>query len=874
MAVIGIDVGNQSCFVGAAIGGGIEIITNDVTDRLTPSLVSFRSQDRQIGASARGQVITNYKNTLFAFKNLLGRDFTDPIVQIEKDRLPYTVGQYPNSNHVGICVQYMGEDKWFTPTQIYAMLLRHIAVTAENTLNSKIASAVISVPAHFTDIQRRAVLDAAKLAGLNSQRLINDGNAIALAYGIYKKDLPADDQPPRNVAFVDMGHTSMQISIFAFSNGKANCIMSFSDPLLGGRYFDERLFQHFSEEFNQKCKVDIRENRKSCLKLLTECERLKKLMSSNNTSIPINIECLLDDFDLMSRMDRTQFEDLCQDILTRVESVLTQAMTLSKLRPEELYSIELVGGSSRVPAVIKLIEKVFSKEVSKTLNFDESVSKGCTIQNALLSPSIRVRQFHVVGVIPYDIRLNWTDEETGDKGEMHVFKEGSPSNLSKVLTFHRKSPFMIEAHYNNPAKTFHSNPMISLFTVNNVKPTEDGECSKIKVKFRVDNSGILIIPNVEMIEKKMVEVVEEKEAPVKEREQKPQEQTTEANSQDTQTSPSKPTEPVQPTNKDENMSDPDPPLTEQPAASESMDTTPAATSEANQKSMTPDTDVPAGIESAESTAPVVKMKEIINSIVLPVRTDSRCMAKIDIDKAIEIEGHLISQDFYQAEKANAKNALEEYVYEMREKLETNLGEFIEPLEKEKLRQEIEKIDEWLIDDETQQEPSVYKEHLGRLKGMGDPVEERYRESQSRPVAFDRLGQSLVRYRKFVMESKGGSELYNHIEVEDVEKVMTAVNEKQIWLEEQISVHQKLLPFQNPKVTTTDITTQASQLENLAHPIMSKPKPKPKEEPPKDNAKPQEKQEAASEAKEAPVPTEIKQDAEASPQAAQTDADLD
>ena len=244
MALLGIDIGDQTCFVGAVLCGGIEILTNDIADRLTPSIVSFRDKYRQMGSSARSQIIGNYRNTVFCVKNLLGRDYDDPIVQHEVRTLPYNVGHYPNSTQVGINVNFLGVDTWFTPTQIYSMLLRHIADNAEKTLNTKILSSVISVPSHFTDIQRRAVIDAAKIAGLDLQRLMNDGNALALAYGIYKKDLPEDGQPARIVAFVDFGYTSFQVNIFAITLGKAICLSCVSCPNLGGRNFDERLGHH------------------------------------------------------------------------------------------------------------------------------------------------------------------------------------------------------------------------------------------------------------------------------------------------------------------------------------------------------------------------------------------------------------------------------------------------------------------------------------------------------------------------------------------------------------------------------------------------------------------------------------------------------
>ncbi|KAI6646024.1 Heat shock 70 kDa protein 4-like [Oopsacas minuta] len=840
MALLGIDIGDQSCFVGAAIGGGIEVITNDVSDRLTPMIVSFRSQDRKIGASAKSQLIINYKNTIFGIKNLLGRDFSDPIVQDQINKLPFTVGSYPNSNQVGILVNYLGSDRWFTPTQIYSMLLRHIADNAEKTLHTKILSTVISVPGHYTDIQRRAIFDAANIAGVPSQRLLNDGNAIALAYGIYKKDLPEEDQSPRNIAFVDMGRTSFQVNIFAFSSGKANCLSSVSIPNLGGRDFDQRLFDHFSTQFNLKYKVNIFQSKKSCLKLLAECETLKKLLSTNSSSIPMNIECLMDDLDYSFRMNRNEFNTLCDEMFLRVESALQEALTLSKLGTNDLFSVELVGGSSRIPAIATIIQKIFCKEVSKTLNFDESVAKGCAIQCALLSPTIRVRQFHVVGVIPYAIRINWVDPDTGDKGEMNAFKVGTPSNLSKVLSFYRRSDFRIECSYKHSDITAHVNPLISIFTVKNVKPTEDGQLSKVKVKFRVDNSGILTIPNVELVEKKVVEVKAEESSKVKSSPASNISNTTQVNDKVEMEGASDNLDACDEIpDPDVNMSESDTIKSNPTDSAESMG---SLVDTCIQREPSPsDTDNKVELQEQETTEPK-KFKELIVSILLPVTVDARNMSQIDIDKAIETEGNLIAQDRYQAEKAISKNSLEEYVYDLRDKLENNLNDYFQDDEKNHLIADLENINNWLIDDDTQEEPSVYKDKLKCLQTQGDPGILRYREFQERPDAFNILGQSLVRYRKFVSEYRGGKEEYCHLDVEEVHKVEKMVDEKQRWLEEQLLAHQKLAKHENPTFTAADIRSTEKHLVDFSLPIISKPKPKPKEEPPKDIPKPSEKSE--------------------------------
>lgn len=298
MAVIGIDIGFQNCYVAGAIKGGIEMIANDYTERCTPVLISFSDQNRKFGSGAKDQVIMNYKNTIFGVKSLIGREYNDPYVQSLALLLPFRIEQHKNGKDIGIMVRSQNQDMCFTPIQVYAMFLRHVVDTSEKSIKSKVNSAVLSIPIYYTDAERRAVFDAAKIASIHCPRLINDTNAVALAYGIYKKDLPEDSKTPRNVAFVDIGYFDIQASIFAFSAGKGTCIAAEGQPFLGGRAFDSRIFDHFSNEIKKKYELDVLSNPKATLKLLKECEKLKTLMSANNIEIPLNIECFMDDKDI------------------------------------------------------------------------------------------------------------------------------------------------------------------------------------------------------------------------------------------------------------------------------------------------------------------------------------------------------------------------------------------------------------------------------------------------------------------------------------------------------------------------------------------------------------------------------------------------
>ncbi|KAG7508734.1 heat shock 70 kDa protein 4 [Solea senegalensis] len=383
MSVVGFDVGFMNCYVAVARAGGIETVANEYSDRCTPAFVSYGPRNRSIGAAAKSQIVTNCKNTVQGFKRFHGRAFSDPYVQRVKNSLVYDIVQMPTGT-AGIKVMYMEEEKVFSIEQVTAMLLTKLKETAESALKKPVADCVVSVPCYYTDAERRSVVDAAQIAGLNCLRLMNETTAVALAYGIYKQDLPAPEEKARNVVFVDVGHSGFQTSVCAFNKGKLKVLATACDPELGGKDFDEALVKHFCEEFGKKYKLDVKSKPRALVRLYQECEKLKKLMSANSSDLPLNIECFMNDIDVSGRMNRGHFEEMCADVLARVEPPLQSLLEYAKLKKEDIYAVEIVGGASRIPAVKERISKFFGKELSTTLNADEAVARGCALQIVVL----------------------------------------------------------------------------------------------------------------------------------------------------------------------------------------------------------------------------------------------------------------------------------------------------------------------------------------------------------------------------------------------------------------------------------------------------------------------------------------------------------
>jgi len=305
---------------------------------------------------------------------------------------------------------------------------------------------VISVPGWFTDIQRRSILDAAEVSGLNCLRLMNDITASALGYGITKTDLPEDK--PRNVVFVDIGHSSYSVAIVSYLKGQLTIRSTAYDRHFGGRDFDQLLVNHFAEVFKKKYNIDVKSNPKAIFRLRTAIEKLKKVLSANSQA-PLNVESIMNDVDVSSIISRQEFEELSVNLLDRVEVPLKQALQESGLKLEEIHFVEVVGGSTRIPSIKERIAKFFGKELNFTLNQDEAIARGCALQCAILSPVFKVREFTVQDNTPYAIKIKWENipEIPNEESELVVFSKNNVIPSTKILTFYRKQPFDIEAHY-------------------------------------------------------------------------------------------------------------------------------------------------------------------------------------------------------------------------------------------------------------------------------------------------------------------------------------------------------------------------------------------------------------------------------------------
>ena len=383
---VGIDLGTTYSCVAHFTNDRVEIIANDQGNRTTPSFVAFTDSERLIGDAAKNQAAMNPANTVFDAKRLIGRKFTDSEVQSDIKHFPFSV--IDKAGKPAIKVEFKGEEKVFTPEEISSMILTKMKETAEGYLGGTVTDAVITVPAYFNDSQRQATKDAGLIAGLNVLRIINEPTAAAIAYGLDKKK-----QGEHNVLIFDLGGGTFDVSLLTIEDGIFEVKATAGDTHLGGEDFDHRLVNHFIAEFKRKHKKDLSSNQRSLRRLRTACERAKRTLSSSSQT-SIEIDSLYEGIDFYTSITRARFEELCQDLFRSTLDPVEKVLRDSKIDKSSVSEIVLVGGSTRIPKVQKLVSDFFNgKEPNKSINPDEATALLSKLQFLLVTPLLRLRIF-------------------------------------------------------------------------------------------------------------------------------------------------------------------------------------------------------------------------------------------------------------------------------------------------------------------------------------------------------------------------------------------------------------------------------------------------------------------------------------------------
>merc|ERR1719430_296195 len=489
-------------------------------------------------------------------------------------------------------------------------------------------------------------------------------------------------------------------------------------------------------------------------------------------------------------MDRATFEELVAPFMDNIEKALKDCLETSKLKVEDIYSVEIIGGSSRIPKIKSMIEKVYSKSPSTTLNADEAVSRGCALQCAILSPTFKVREFSVVDIQPYPIKLVWDNHggiENQGPGEMEVFPAFHAVPFSKMLTFFKSDTFQVAGEYvtDVPFPGRH----IGLFEIGDVRPTADGGNQKVKVKVRINPNGIFGVSSANLVEKHEIE----EEVPVEmEVDQKENGEKKEEENKETEAG------------------------AEEPKKEESK----METEEAKK-------------EEPKKDVKMEKRKKIVNKTIdLPV--SQRVQGQLNAEKmqvATNEEMEMAKQDRNEADRLTAKNSVEEYIYEIRGKLCEELEDFMLEEDRNKYSLELEDAENWLYEDGEYADKPEYTQKLSQLKSKGEAVRKRRNEFLERPGAINQFGQCLQLAQKAVDSYKAGDEKFAHLDNAEVEKVQKAIGEKQEWFSRMCAEIQKLQKTSDPPVLASQFLQEKESFWHMASNILNKPKPKVEPPPP-------------------------------------------
>ena len=791
MSVCGLDFGNLSLLIGQVKSGGVDVILNDSSNRQTSTYVSIQGKQRFLGDAAAAMAKSNLTNTISTMKLLVGRHYDEPEVQKELSKCPFRASKLA-SNLVGIHLMYNDEEIIVSAEQAFAMMLvkaKEIAAYANNGLN--LADAVLAVPNYFNDAQRRGILNACEIAGVNCLKVANESMTVALSYGIFKsaKKLFSDSEPTR-IMFIDLGYTSYTVTVVDFTTGNMRTLSTVCDPNLGGRDFDDVIIEFLAESFETKYKINVRGNKKALLKLQAGAEKAKKTLSPHGVGeANVSVECLADDKDLSVILTKEEFEKRCEKLVSRLAGPVEQALAEAGVTKKQVHEIEIVGGTSRVNIVKRKLSEILDLDINAvnnglktTMNADEAVARGSALQCAMLSSRMKVAPFNIVEKLYYGISLSYdatvpASGETSDETKDDVAIKGTSLTLysrgdeyphkPRRMTFPKKSAdFSITATYDNGPSEYvnpGNNKFIAKFNIV-IPPALVAEGPKdVRVTFNLDKHGILYVQSAQLLEEYTVE------------------------------------EPV----------------------------TPAADEPKPEDEKTAD----------EKPATVLKKK--LRKIDLTVTIDTLTLSRDDVKAAIEIEARMALEDKLLKETADKRNELESYIYGMRDKIDASLKPYSTADESQKLKSMLVDAEDWLYGDGFDEVKSAYVKRIDELKAVGNVIESRYIEESNRPQAINALKTQIDLCKSFAANY---DEAHAHIEEEERSRIRAEASEAESWLFDTQAKQGELPQNKDPILTSEEISKRRTKLFNVANPIMIKPKPKPvpKEEPKKEEAKPEEK----------------------------------
>lgn len=794
MSVVGVDFGAKHSVIAAAGRGGVDVILNGNSQRLNPALVGF-DQCRSMGEAASSTALSNYKNTIGYMKRLVGLSFDDPRAQSEMKKAAYKCVPYPHPGDgpdgIAVQVNLAGEQKTVPIEAVAGMMVKHMGqVAAEKSAEESNCHPsdcfprdwVVAIPGYYTDAQRRAFLAGCEMAGVKGvQRLMNETTATVLAYGIFKdirKEFTKDKAT--HVMFIDMGATNFSVNIVDYQPGKLVVKSAQYDEDLGGRDFDSVIAEWIATKFEEKYKGKLsdspRNKPKVMLKLGVAAEKAKKTLSPAGVKeARINLECLMDDLDVSLCLKAEEYRAMCEPLLAKMSGPVERALAEAGLQASDLFSVEIVGGATRVASVKETLAGMLGLDVnavnnglSTTMNADEAVARGCALQSAILSPRFKVLPYEVMEYQPFPIKIEWdgthesgmeVDAEENNPtptNSVVMFERGCNFPIVRRVTLRRSGKFTVDAMYDESADSYQfpkgSSKAIASFHIN---APADTDC-KIRVNVKQDIHGSLTLSSAQMVE----EIIEEE----------PAEEGVEAK----------------------------------------------AAEDGGEAKVE---------EKPKDKKPKLKKTNLDFTVVRPLD-----WTEAELQKEIEVEVDMANADRIVRETSDARNELESYIYDMRDKIssESQLKSYCTEAEQTTFSGVLESMENWLYEEGFDATKSVYIKKLDELKKHGSPIESRQYEARTRPTAMTMLQKTIEKYTSW-LNTSAGDENFAHITDEERSGCSDKLDKSSAWMYDMLDKQGGLAANVDPAVTSEQIHGKNKEINDAISPIMHKPKPKPKVE---------------------------------------------
>ncbi|CAK94865.1 unnamed protein product (macronuclear) [Paramecium tetraurelia] len=773
LASIGIDFGSQRSVIAAALRGGVKILDNEGAHRETQNVIGFTAEERFIGEQGALQQKSNFKNSIGFFNRFLGIQGKQAFLAEEMKWLTVPTSIHESGKTL-FEVTYLGQKANFTPEQLTGTMLNKLKhIIQLNDINISSSNVCISVPAYYTESERKALIDACKIADIPLERLLNETTAIAINYGLFRKT-ELDPKTPRNVAFVDLGHSKFSAFVGSFYKEKAQVLAQVCERNLGARDIDWVLFEKFATQFEIKTSgLSVRKNAKGRLRLLEAIEKARKVLSANSEA-QINVEYLVEDEDFNTLIKRDEFEQLAQPVLLQIQAQLELLYNQVQNLKLQLHSVEIVGGATRIPAVQRLIEKIFKiEQVSRTLNASESISRGCGMMAAMRSPNFRVTEYKIEDCNYYPIRVGWLYDQKLNKLDQSkglarcfpekqckiLFEQNNPIPSIKSFTLMKTQPIQLTLFYDPVPQGF--DPIIQQVQVPPLVPKHKEHTTKIKVL--LDQNGLLNLEEVVLIEEFMEDVkvpVEKQKLTTSEKQEEGQQQ---------------------------------------------------------QK----DAQVQKEVKVEEPEYEIKQKKKTIQSQVNCETTCLYSLTKKEIDHYFQQECEMLNNDNQIHETQFKKNQLESYIYSWRENLNGKYAENVKPELKERILKELDLQYEWLYGDGQKTTKREYSDRYDRLVSLCGPIATIADEYRQIPEVIQEVQKYSLIYENFVNSQ---DQQYAHISIEERNLVANELKLFNQWCYNTIELLKNADKTVRFAISVQQVNTKYVELQQKCQPIVTKPKP--------------------------------------------------